>query len=145
VDGVAVDWDAGAGTVTLDSPEFSGAPRKLRRALRRAGEADLRVGPRTRIVTEDADGAHERITADDLWTELDATVDDVEVEARGRLVASSLAGPDGVPAVVATKVLVTLPAAGDDSGDEGDDPGAFPDDPLAGDDGGDPDDAPPGS
>jgi len=122
VEGIVIDWDAEGAGLRLEETEFSGAPRRLRRALRRVDALEVVLVAGTRILAESTDGTRERIAADDLMAELDTTGEDVDVEARGRLVPGTLK-PGRVPELVATRLLVYLP-----------DPGLVDDDPLDPDD-----------
>lgn len=128
IDGLAADWDADASTITIADPDIHGGSRAARRVLRSLDEIDLTVGPRTRIVTEDEDGVRERIDADALFAELDASADDLEIEA-GALVARGDAAADAdAPVVTAKRLVVYLPPTDDlaDPGDEGTDDPAPP-------------------
>jgi hypothetical protein len=108
VEGIVVDWDAERGTLALEETAFSGAPKRLRRALRRADAVRLVLAWRTRIVAERTDGTRAPMSADALMEELETTGEDVDVAAIGRLQVGSLR-PGKVPTVVARRVLVFLP------------------------------------
>ena len=127
VEGLVFDWDAGATALTVDDPDVHGAARPARRLLRSAGEVRIDIGPKTRIVTEDDAGDRERVTAADLFAELDASAEDLEVEASGLLVTPA-AGPrsGATPEITAKRVVVYLPAA--DAADPADDGSDLPDD-----------------
>lgn len=123
VDGIVGDWDADASSITVTDPDVHGGSRSARRVLRSLDEIDLDIGPRTRIVTEDADGVRERIDAETLFADLEASVDDLEVEAAA-LVARG-AARDAAPAVTAKRIVLYLPAP-DDVTDPADDPSDDP-------------------
>lgn len=125
IDGLAGDWDADASSITIVDPDVHGGSRAARRVLRSLDEIDLAIGPRTRIVTEDEDGVRERIDAETLFADLDASADDLEIEA-GALVARGAGAADAAdPVVTAKRIVVYLPPA-DDATDPADD---SPDDP----------------
>lgn len=128
IDGVAGDWDAGASSITVLDPDVHGGSRAARRVLRSLDEIELGVGPRTRIVTEDADGVRERIDADALFADLDDSAGDLDVEASA-LVERRASRRDGaVPTVTAKRIVLYLPAPEDAT-----DPGADPADDSAAD------------
>ncbi len=124
VDGVASDWDAAAGTVALDAAQLRGGPKALRRAVRRGAAVTVTVGASTRIVVEDADGVRSRVTASELFDDLDLAEDDVDVEASARVPRTARAS-GGQVTLPATRVVAYLPPAAEDdpATDEGDDPG----------------------
>ena len=134
VDGVASDWDAGRGLVSLDQAGVSKGPRALRRAVRRGATVTLRITGATRLVVVDADGDRARVTPQEFFDALDLATDEVDVEASGRL-PRAVRAAGGEVVVPASRVVTYLPPVLDD------DPAADPDDP-AWDDGGAGDDLP---
>jgi len=136
VEGVVTDWDEAGASLRLEETVVTGAPKRLRRVLRRAVAVRVVLVARSRIVAEHVDGTRERLSAADLADELDMTGEDVDVVARGRLVARTVR-PGRVPDLVATRVVAYLPdpdLAEEDPLDPGDDevlPGD--EDPLPGD------------
>ena len=123
LEGVISDWDADAPSITVEDPDVFGGNRAARRLVRTLGDVDLGIGPRTRIVTEDDEGVRERITADDLFAELDESADDLDVEVRGLLVPGGPRVRDAAPQITAKRIVLHLPAP-----DEADDGSALPDD-----------------
>lgn len=118
VEGTAFDWDADAGSLTLDGVRLRGGPRALRRAVREGDELDVGVGPRTRLVTEDDEGVRTRVTPGEMFAALDDATGDVTVEGTATLPVAGL--PDtGAPAVTGVRIVVHLPAA--DEADPADD------------------------
>lgn len=134
VDGVASDWDAARGMVSLDAAHVATGPRGLRRLVRRGVTVTLKITPATRVAVVDAGGGRVRVTPRELFDELDMAADEVEVEAGGRLPRAVRAAA-GEVVMPASRVVVHLPPAVED------DPGADPGDPGA-DDGGAGDDLP---
>ncbi|HMN98866.1 MAG TPA: hypothetical protein PKD59_05585 [Miltoncostaeaceae bacterium] len=122
IDGVASDWDAGLGLLSLAPADVAKGPRSLRRLVRRGVTVTLRITATTRLTMVDADGNRIRIAPADLFDALDLAADDVDVEAAGRL-PRVVRAQSGEVVMPASRVVVTLPPA------LGDDPGADPDDP----------------
>lgn len=130
VDGVASDWDAAHGLVSLDSADVSKGPRALRRMVRRGVTVTLRITAATRLIVVDADGGRARVTTRELFDDLDLAEDEVDVEAGGRL-PQAVRATAGEVVVPASRVVVYLPPVAVD------DPGADTDDPAWDDGGGD--------
>jgi hypothetical protein len=136
VDGVASDWDAGRRLVSLDAPDVAKGPKTLRRAVRRGVTITLKVTAGTRLIAVDADGHRARITAAELFDELDLAEDEVDVEASGRV--PRLVRPAvGEIVVPASRLVVYLPPLAEDdladpAWDEDDPAGGMPvgDDPV---------------
>ena len=134
VEGIVSDWDADAPSITVEDPDVHGGTRAVRRVLRRLPELDVAIGPRTRIVTDDDEGGRERISADDLFAELDASADDLDVEVQGQLAAPVDPAAGSPPVITAKRIVLHVPAPdqaddGSDLPDDGPpppDPGAVP-------------------
>ncbi|MGE0028880.1 MAG: hypothetical protein AB7U07_17460 [Thermoleophilia bacterium] len=93
VDGVASDWDAGLGLVSLDAADVAKGPRALRRLVRRGVTVTLRITPATRLTVVDADGNRSRVAPADLFDALDMAVDDVDVRRPAACRGSSVRSP----------------------------------------------------
>lgn len=125
--GIVSDWDADAGSITVEDAEVWGAPRRVRRALGAAPAIELTIGPRTRILTEDDDGLRAVTDEGDLFTAIEDSEDDLEVEAAGVVSPRVSRDPDAPPLVVARRIVLHLPSADDLGDDPGDDTGDAPD------------------
>ena len=121
--GTVVDWDADAGSLTLEAPDVWGGARAVRHLLGAATEVDLVVGPRTRIFTDDDQGLAARIGADELFADLEGSAEDLEVDAAGRIAPGAPRDPDAVPTLNVQRLILHLPAS-DEAGDEVDGPPA---------------------
>jgi hypothetical protein len=143
LDGAATNWSAARGTVTLGGARVSGAPKAVRRAIRRGAAVTLRLSAATRVVVEDGEGTRSRVTAAALFDELDLADGEVAVEAGGR-VARTARASGGRVVIPATRVVAYLPPVAEDDPDtdlgeedpgwdDGGDPGDDPEDPGAGD------------
>ena len=131
VDGVASDWDAARGLVSLQMTDVSAGSRGLRRAVRRGVTVTLRLTSATRLTAVDAEGRRARLTPAELFDELDLAGDEVGVEASGR-VPRNLRPVAREIVLPASRLVVYLPPMmADDPAEDPDDPAWEGDAPVA--------------
>lgn len=144
VEGQVVDWSAAARSLTIADPRVVGGSRRVQRMLRPLDEVRVAIGPRTRIVAEDADGLRARIGAGELFAELDESAEVLSVTVGATVTTRTGRRAGAGPRVTAKRIVLHLPAPEDGEADLGDeepgegdgDGGVDPGDPA-------PDDGPP--